>query len=461
MRIKFRSNKDLARCKPQPDRQVDYFDATFPAFGLRVGATGARSWIISYRKAGSGYPTRLTIGKPPGMDLDTARDVARRYMALAELGADLKTVKRRLQELRKEGDRRDGAAMLEGAAGRAGDGAEALAFLDGELRGRQEENKLTFKVARRRYLREYAEAHTKENSYKGCAGILNSPDFKDWLDRPLAALSKQEVREFLKGVGERRGLKRANNYRVALRGMLNWCLSEDLIERSPLAGIKALTRTTSRDRVLIDRELGQIWNALVPGDVFNDLLRVALLTGKRIGEVTNMRWSQLDLDKAEWRLSGADEKNRIPHVVPLAPKVLEIIRRRPRLKSSELVITAGGKPFHNRGQRKKALDERCGVTGWTIHDFRTAFATWANENEICGPHIVEAVLNHVSGRTVATAGVAATYNRATYLRQRRTVLEQWTAHILACARRYGPGGQQNPAPVQAEELPSNVIQLFG
>ena len=44
------------------------------------------------------------------------------------------------------------------------------------------------------------------------------------------------------------------------------------------------------------------------------------------------------------------------------------------------------------------------------------------------PHIVEAVLNHVSGHK---GGVAGIYNRATYDKEKRGALNLWAEHVLA------------------------------
>ena len=44
------------------------------------------------------------------------------------------------------------------------------------------------------------------------------------------------------------------------------------------------------------------------------------------------------------------------------------------------------------------------------------------------PHVIEAILNHVSG---AKAGVAGTYNRSTYEPEKRTALDRWAEHLLA------------------------------
>ena len=48
------------------------------------------------------------------------------------------------------------------------------------------------------------------------------------------------------------------------------------------------------------------------------------------------------------------------------------------------------------------------------------------------PHIVEAVLNHVSGHK---AGIAGIYNRATYEKEKRTALATWADHVMAAVER--------------------------
>ena len=42
------------------------------------------------------------------------------------------------------------------------------------------------------------------------------------------------------------------------------------------------------------------------------------------------------------------------------------------------------------------------------------------------PHIIEAILNHISGHK---AGVAGIYNKATYLPEKTAALKQWADHL--------------------------------
>jgi integrase len=57
---------------------------------------------------------------------------------------------------------------------------------------------------------------------------------------------------------------------------------------------------------------------------------------------------------------------------------------------------------------KRRLDGTMNIPHWRLHDLRRTAATGMAEIGV-SPHIVEAVLNHVSG---ARAGVAGVYNRA-------------------------------------------------
>ena len=47
------------------------------------------------------------------------------------------------------------------------------------------------------------------------------------------------------------------------------------------------------------------------------------------------------------------------------------------------------------------------------------------------PHIVEAILNHISGHK---AGIAGVYNRARYTDEMRSALQRWSDHIDTLTR---------------------------
>lgn len=77
---------------------------------------------------------------------------------------------------------------------------------------------------------------------------------------------------------------------------------------------------------------------------------------------------------------------------------------------------------------RRETDPKAKPPAWWLHDLRRTVATGMADRLGVLPHIVEAVLNHVSGHR---AGVAGVYNRARYSAEMRDALERWAAHVAA------------------------------
>ena len=75
-------------------------------------------------------------------------------------------------------------------------------------------------------------------------------------------------------------------------------------------------------------------------------------------------------------------------------------------------------------QRKEAGAKA--MPPWRLHDLRRTAATLMAEKLGILPHIIEAVLNHVSG---AKSGIAGVYNRATYADEMREALVKWGNYV--------------------------------
>jgi integrase len=182
-----------------------------------------------------------------------------------------------------------------------------------------------------------------------------------------------------------------------------------------------------RDRVLKDAELAAIWNACEDDD-FGKIVRLLILTACRREEIGGLRWSEVVRDGGMMTLPKERVKNNREHVLPITPLALEIIKSVPERTGRPHLFgarsRAGG--FTTWYKAKHALDSRLGkIADWNLHDIRRSVATWMAENNI-EPHVIEAVLNHVSGHK---SGVAGIYNRAKYAPQIRSALSRWDDHI--------------------------------
>jgi integrase len=118
------------------------------------------------------------------------------------------------------------------------------------------------------------------------------------------------------------------------------------------------------------------------------------------------------------RLPGARTKNKRAHVVPLAPAAVAILQAVPRI-SDQLVFVGIG----SWSWPKTRLDELVKLgQPWVLHDIRRSVATGLREHVGADPHLVELIINHVSG---TRGGVAGIYDRSERLAERRRALERW------------------------------------
>jgi integrase len=119
--------------------------------------------------------------------------------------------------------------------------------------------------------------------------------------------------------------------------------------------------------------------------------------------------------------------------------VIEVLRSLPRIGDGLVFTTTGETAVSGFSKSKRRLDAAMlqvkrtelgarkddGIPGWTLHDLRRTAATGMARLNF-PPHVVDKVLNHVSG---TIRGVAAVYNRFAYLEERRVALDAWARHI--------------------------------
>ena len=87
----------------------------------------------------------------------------------------------------------------------------------------------------------------------------------------------------------------ANRTRASLSKFLNWCLAEGLTETNATIGTNK-NAEKSRDRVLSGDELKAIWNAL-PDNDYGAVVKLLVLTAQRASEISDLRWSEINLDR--------------------------------------------------------------------------------------------------------------------------------------------------------------------
>ena len=146
-----------------------------------------------------------------------------------------------------------------------------------------------------------------------------------------------------------------------------------------------------------------------------------VLTGQRRQEIGGLQWSEVDFERNLVVLPPERSKNNRQHELPISTQVRTILERQPR--RNKWVF---GRRWLSWGNPKANLDAKLdGVAPWRLHDLRRSCATGMAELGVL-PHVIEAVLNHVSGHK---SGVAGIYNRAKYADEMRSALQRWADRV--------------------------------
>lgn len=376
--IKFTNPALMALPAPQSGR-VEYLDTEESGLRLRVSASGAKSFTVLRRVAGK--LQRVTLGiftrpgdKVPRMTVEMARKAKRKADGAIASGGD--------PNAEKKAQRERGRTL-----------AEVLAD----------------------YLRRNSKL--KERTRSDYQKVL-AEFCKDWLDKPMAEITREQIKKRHASHGKERSEARANNAVRVLRALFYFAG----VAPNPAANPKkkgpggAFLFDDKRKRTRIaPKEMPAWWGAVSSmqgrrsdsgARDAGDLLRFLLLTGLRAGEACGLRWDGVNV--SDGIITIADTKNHEDHVLPLGSLLREIIERRYRTRGgSEYVFASKGDakaPFSYNTLRGwfESTAAECGVR-ITAHDCRRTFASIAESLEISA-YAVKRLLNHRSGNADVTAG---------------------------------------------------------
>jgi integrase len=371
-----------------------FFDEDLPGFGLRVRASGVHTWMIQYAIAGR--TRRVVLGLLSALDPGKARATAKNLLAQLRLG-------------------RDPAAEKAAARVRAAETFGALLphFLERQM------------------------ARLKPRSYQETERHLTT-HAKAFHGFPIEGIARRTIAARLAEIAKRSGPAASNRVRASLSAYFTWAAREGYIDANPVAFTNKAIENGARGRVLSDDELRIVWLAL-GDDEYSTILKLLLLTGARRDEIGSLRWSEIDPENAVITLPPERTKNKREHLIPLSELVLAILKAQPQRIEADgtprdhVFGKGAGHGYQGWSKSKAELDAdiakaRHGkALDWRLHDFRRSLSTSLHDRFRVPPHVVEAILGHISGHK---AGVAGTYNKALYLDERRRALERWGAHIM-------------------------------
>lgn len=328
-----------------PENGVRFFwDERLPGFGLRITASGTKSFIAQYRAKASGKTRRITIGRHGKITADQARQHAQKLIASSALGAD---------------------PVADAKAAKA---AAAI-------------KELTVNDLLDLYLVQHVERNNKASTQREIRRAI------DRLVRPnigpvqLSAISRKIIKRWHSEITSTGAAVSANRALSYLRRAFRLGIEHELIDDNPCRDLSR-NKEHERDRFFSDDELRRIGKALrdlvaaerlLPS--LADGIRLLALTGMRLGEARNLRWCDLDDHAGVIRLPDSKTGGR---AVPLSLQAISLLDGMERF--GEFVI-AGHNPTRPVPERTFATAvERvlnaAGVADASPHTFRHGLATF-------------------------------------------------------------------------------------
>lgn len=361
---------------------------------LVIQPSGVKSWAVRYRW--HGQSRKVTLGPFPELSLKDARDLCADTLTTLRKGADPASVRRE---------------------------------------ERQRERK-TVKAL----VTEYVEKWQKPRN-------RTWREVDSYLQRVLVArLGSRDVRDITRSDVARALNGRDRRTHNVVRAFWTWCVNRHELDASPAVAVKPDAPAVVRERLLSEDELRAFLRAVeTMGEPWTSVYSLVAITLQRRSEIAEASCSEFD--GALWSIPKERVKNGRVHLVPLAATAVEIVQRACGTRTRGFAFPAsrkGSGAVSGFSRAKKRLDalmvaelrkaaeargavpDSVSLPEWHIHDLRRTGAT--KLAAIGHPiHVVERVLNHVSGAT--TGGLIAVYQRHDYLTERRAALEDWARYL--------------------------------
>jgi len=196
---------------------------------------------------------------------------------------------------------------------------------------------------------------------------------REFGSRPLGQIARTEIEAWRRERMSKCRPATINRDLSRLRRMFSLAVEWELLEESPMAGIRFLRENNARTRYLSLEESQRLIASCIAPHI-RALVTVALHSGMRLGEILNLCWQ--DLDFASGFILVRDSKNGESRHVAVDATLSALFRAYPHRLGTDLVFSspAGGRIVDVRTGFQNAC-KRAGLTDLHFHDLRHTFAS--------------------------------------------------------------------------------------
>lgn len=358
---------------------------------LEISPAGGKSWRVRYQF--NGKTEKLTLGKYPDLTIKDARLLRDEALNSAAKGVSPTKQKRKAKSLLS-----DAMTVRE---------FRDVFMTDVQVKDRKDNTQVI------RYF---------ENDIEPFIGTTLLKD-----------VTTEDVRSTIWRKKDQGHDAAAHQVRTLLKKMFDYAVTKGQMPFNPVYALPArhVFKPKSRLRYLTPAEVEVFLRSAYNSSIrrqFKLQLHLSLITMVRKGELTNAKWKDIDLDKAEWLITQEQSKTDAQLVIKLPTQAVEMFKELKRLADgSEFVIPSRSnldKPFaHNsiNDALKRAMQNQ-DIPIFTIHDLRRTAATLLSENG-WPSDVVDKALNH------KMKGTRATYIKSELIEQRKEMLQFWADYL--------------------------------
>ena len=367
-------------------------DTATPGFGLRITSNGVKSFIVEKRI--NGVVKRHTLGRAGAIHVNDARLLAMKHLTMIA-------------------SKEDPLAIQKASAVKQTTLIQA--FEDYLL------------------MRKNLKPSTIKDYRRGIESAL-----EDWNNFPLIAITRDMVEKRHRELGQR-SHARANNTMRVLRAVFNHAKGkyEDehgnaVFVHNPVDRIsfnKGWYRIQPKRTYIKPHQLAAWFHGteLLKLDTSRDYLHFLLYTGLRRSEGSGLVWGNVDFEDLTFTIP--ETKNGLPHTLPMATPVLELLKRRwddPYRPYSDYVFPSDSK-VGCLIEPKTAVSSVRVYSGveFTLHDLRRTFITLAESLDISA-YALKRLINHRDPNDVTSNYIITDVDRLREPMQRVSdLIESW------------------------------------
>jgi integrase len=295
--------------------------------------------------------------------------------------------------------------------------------------------------------------------------------FPSFGHRFIEAVTATDIRKLMQMIENRGARDVAKRAHETTGQVFRYAIAHGIASRNPAADFKPkdiLAEAKEANFARVDaRELPDLLQRMesYDGDALTRLaMRMMAYTFVRTSELIEAEWAEVDLDNARWDIPAVRMKMDTPHIVPLSRQSVGVLR------ALNLLTGNGRLVFPGANDKQKPMSNntilfalyRLGYRGrMTGHGFRGLASTILHENGFEDEH-VELQLAHQKRNKVAAA-----YNHAKYLRQRKAMMQWWADYLdeqLAKGRQNIKGTNADNLSIQSaanrQKSPSSIKRLI-